>query len=302
MQLTEAKWTMWTMFSFQNIFINFIFYPSSIYNKMSLTGVITPTVSADQTGGRTMIHTEDWKGITYRPFPVDRMNVNVGERSIVGIPYLRDGNMTPVMQNTTRSNNFFFAGSRHAVLPRLGSTRSLQMSGAGQDGGNIFKDAWKEVKKVGRQTGVTSIVKDVAKETKKIVDDPVGELKSVAKEGVKDLKKTVKSTGRALGEFAKDPIGETVKEGQRFAKDPVGELKRTKLISRGLQVASYLGQPEAGALSTVARLGGFGQSGGHGMRVRVMNPAPSAGPAGYDSQSFVPTHPLNFNRARLSQF
>ncbi|GAG07620.1 unnamed protein product, partial [marine sediment metagenome] len=43
-------------------------------------------------GLTTILEPETAKEIMYRPFPVNRLNNNVGERPVRGIPYVRDSN------------------------------------------------------------------------------------------------------------------------------------------------------------------------------------------------------------------
>lgn len=105
-------------------------------------------------GLSSILNTTTYKHINYRPFPVDRLNINVGERPIIGIPYLRNTNMKPV-------------DSRISNTARLGQTtslpdRRLNQKGQGEtmeggehtpehmEGGNIIKDVVKGVKKAAK--------------------------------------------------------------------------------------------------------------------------------------------------------
>tara|TARA_R100000951_G_C2651918_1_gene184650 strand:+ start:1525 stop:2742 length:1218 start_codon:yes stop_codon:yes gene_type:complete len=64
-------------------------------------------------GGFTKIlDTKTFEAITYRPLPIGKVRINIGERPIAGIPYLRNSNMRPV-------------DSRISNTPRLGQSSGL---------------------------------------------------------------------------------------------------------------------------------------------------------------------------------
>ncbi len=168
-----------------------------------------------------------------------------------------------------------------------GQLTGVLAPGVAQDGEGIFEDIAKGVKKGAKAVGkvVEKGARIVGKEIKKDV-----------KKGVKAVKQGVKAVG---------------KEAKAFVKDPLGETKRLGLVSKALTgaagIAGLLGQVEiAGPLigaSRLAAIGGFGQKGrGPGRlalaRSELLGNFP--GPRGNERQSFVPTHPLNFNRARLT--
>ena len=102
-------------------------------------------------GGLTNIKDiRTYKRINYRPTPFNRQNVNVGERGIVGIPYLRNSNFKPVdarVSNTARLG-------QTSTLPDRRKTQGKkpEMDGEGHtpehmEGEGFFGDVWKGVKK-----------------------------------------------------------------------------------------------------------------------------------------------------------
>jgi len=105
-------------------------------------------------GGLTNIKDiRTYKRINYRPTPFNRQNVNVGERSIVGIPYLRNSNFKPV---DARISNTARLGQTSTLKDRRKTQgKKPEMDGEGHtpehmeemEGEGFFGDAWKGVKK-----------------------------------------------------------------------------------------------------------------------------------------------------------
>jgi hypothetical protein len=90
------------------------------------------------------------KEISYRPTPFDRLNINIGERPIVGIPYLRTRNFKPV-------------DSRISNTSRLGQTTTLNDKRmTGQNGEGFFGDVLKGVKKIGKKIKKKKILSKTA--------------------------------------------------------------------------------------------------------------------------------------------
>jgi hypothetical protein len=216
-------------------------------------------------GGLTSIkNVEREEMITYRPFPVNRLNNNVG-------PYVRDSNFRnmDINQTLSRDSKFFFR-QNPADTPRLG--QSLPS----------LPDRRQPSMRGGAQSSLTGV------QTSPQLDS--------AGSG---LKQTVKKVGKAIGKTAKK-VGKTAVKVGKFIKDK-------KLISKGAdigaKIAGVLGQEELVAplegVSQTAKMFGFGA--GQYARAQQELHGTSAMPAGIDKQSFVPTHPLNFNRARINK-
>jgi len=206
-------------------------------------------------GLTTILNQETAKQIMYRPFPVNRLNNNVGERPVRGIPYVRDSNYRnmDVNQVLSRDSKFFFRQPGNADTPRLGeSLPSLQ------DGRT------REEMKGGAHSSFTG------------VEGP-----QITGSGIKEIGEKIVKGVKKVGKFVKDK----------------------KIISRGLDFTSGflptpLAIPVKGA-SLVASMKGYGE--GQYDRAQEELKGTSAMPRGNDKQSFVATHPLNFNRARLSK-
>jgi len=100
------------------------------------------------------------------------------------------------------------------------------------------------------------------------------------------FKKTIKKVGKAIGKVVK-------------------KARDTKIVSKladiGAKGALFLGQPEIAAPLEAVSIGakkiGFGLSSKTAID-EVMDDA--RGVSGFDKQSFVATHPLNFNKATLA--
>ena len=108
-------------------------------------------------GGLSIIkNPQTQQAINYRPFPVDRLNINVGERPIAGIPYLRTRNFKPV-------------DSRISNTPRLGQTSSLpDLRMEQMDGEGFFGDVWKGIKKGAKYIKKKKILSKTAKVVGKV--------------------------------------------------------------------------------------------------------------------------------------
>lgn len=256
-------------------------------------------------GLTTILNQETAKQIIYRPFPVNRLNNNVGERSVRGIPYVRDSNFRnmDVNQTLSRDSKFFFRQGNEDT-PRLGESLPSLPDGRTRD---MMKRGGAQSSLTGVQTGPPiadstgsgnqhgeNIFKDVAKGVKKAAKS----VKRVIKKDAKKVKKAAKFVKRVVKRDAKK-VGIAVKKGAKF-------VKKHKLISKGAdivgKVAGFLGQPEitaaAESVSQGARMVGLGQ--GQLQRAQEELKGVSAMPRGIDAQSFIPTHPMNFNRARLA--
>ena len=221
-------------------------------------------------GLTTILNTDTYEQITDRPMAVNRMNVNVGERPIAGIPYLRNKNMTPMDVNTMLSRDRILSKGRQDTarlgqsLPSLPDRRTaMRNAGVPQIGG-----------RVGQFTGLLA---------------PHSSQIGIGQEGGNIFKK----------------IGKTVKKGAKAVGKAVKKARDTKIISKladaGAKGALFLGHPEiATALEGVsvgAKSLGFGLSSKTAVD-EVMDD--TRGVSGMDKQSFVATHPLNFNRATLA--
>lgn len=102
--------------------------------------------------GLTIIKNPDTqKAINYRPAPFNRLNINVGERPIVGIPYLRSRNFKPI-------------DSRISNTARLGQTSSLPDRRMGQQQGEgLLGDIAKGMKKIGKTIKKKKIISKASK-------------------------------------------------------------------------------------------------------------------------------------------
>ena len=254
-------------------------------------------------GLSTILNQETAKQIMYRPFPVNRLNNNVGERPVRGIPYVRDSNFRnmDVNQVLSRDNSFFF-GKGAQDTPRLGESLPSLPDGRTRD-----------MMKGGAQSSLTGVQTGPP-----IAESTGGSLKEdkiVSKVAKQVAHLTGDERAKAIHHFAKmygygqdggsfksfmKKVGKAIKKGAKFVKDK-------KLISRGAdigaKIAGVLGQEELVAplegISKGAKMLGFGE--GQYARAQEELKGTSPMPRGIDKQSFVPTHPMNFNRARLSK-
>lgn len=279
---------------------------------MSLTGVISTATTDGQAGSgglSTILNQETYKQIMFRPMAVNRLDVNVGERPIRGISQMRNANYVPVDSNIrfTRDDKRFF-GKPRSNTARLGqSLNSLpDRRNDEQVGGNFLKGAAKNM---------------CMKAAEKKCDELVGngmDGEGFLDDAWKGVKKGAKAVGKTVVKGAKAVGKEAVKVG-KFIKDE-------KLISKGAKaagvLAGVLGQPEMAipfaavgqaadqfGLGIVSdawrrapprRIKQIGKGPGQLQTARMELPGMSAGPRGNDRQSFVPTHPMNFNKARLN--
>jgi len=231
-------------------------------------------MSQEGTGLTTILEQDHYEQIDYRPFPVNRLNRNVGERQIVGISQIFNKNMVNVdsRQRFTRDDKRFF-GKGNQDTARLGQSTGLpDRRDVGQVGGRSIANQL--IRKTGR--------------------------------AVKAVGKTAKHVGKQLGH-------DVVKAGKVIGKEAVkvGKfVKDKKIISKGLKVAGIIAPfvPIPGAAgfapgllagSKVADTVGFGAGRVAEARAEVMRDG--RGVRGNERQSFVPSHPMNFNKARLDK-
>lgn len=271
-------------------------------------------------GGLTKIlNTKTFEPITYRPLPIGRYGIKVGERPIYGIPYLRNADMKPV-------------DSRISNTPRLGQTSGLPdrrpttQSGEGhcgqmckcetpmrggadadkceQCGGNIFKDIKEGVDKVGKKIG-----KAVKKSAKKV--------KGVAKvvKGVSRVVEEVASTGAAIATALGQPEIAGPLAGVAVAAKGVEEgAKKFQQMARKAQQKSRKMEQEGGVHNPCKKNPGSKDCLSYMKGVRkgkvyltggedepaVNRFGITPGPRGNDKMSFVATHPMNYRKARLA--
>ena len=328
------------------------------------------TTTTSQCGGASVpIQNQEFKDyIKYRPFSVDRLNINVGGRPVAGIPYLRNG-WVPFDSRTRLSRDMALSrgvqdsnsrlGEAEPSLPRMSYMDGGQsggglkahhfglQDGGGQSGAGLFDQVMKMVKQ------------QVIKQVKPAVDT-VKFLGEHVKEG--DLAETI---GEKLSQAVKLAEHEIEKSGKDIEKS----AKRGTIVSDGLRFISniadkYGGEIASKAASKMAKAVGLGPIGeklteqlsemlikktgvdkvaskavkslsnkakqaGLGLEKRFHNTNPvghdrskvgrplphyrpyssqalttgdesNRGPRGFDAQSFVATHPLNFRRATLN--
>ena len=221
---------------------------------MSLTGV-SPE-STTQEGGATSILEQQFKrNIMYRPHPVDRLNINVGERPVYGIPYLRAGHVPFASRSVL---------SRDMVL-----NRGIQNSNARLGQSLPFLKARMYDMKGGTLLGIQAPVQEASGLAG--VEIPVQE--ASGQEGGEDEPNPdhvdeVVSILTGSGQYGGSPsfftkLGKNVKKaaktvahGIKKAAVSTGKfIKKEHLISKGLNLASGLvekyGGPAAEAIGAV---------------------------------------------------
>lgn len=288
---------------------------------------------SQQGSGTTILDQDTYEQINYRPFSVNRLNNNVGEKPIVGIPMVRDSNFRTMdmRQKLTRDSKFFF-GQGHQNRARLGQSlpslpsrgrdmRTSQVAGAKdhackcehpQDGGNFFKDVGKTVKKVGKfvskevkkakKSGIVGDLLEGAATGAAFLGQPelaaplAGAAAFTKKSGFGDKRRCAQCGGSFFGDVKK--FGEKVVKGVKSAAKS-GIVGKT--LEGAAKAADFVGLDAFGKplkqASKFAKKIGFGQ--GRLAQARAEMHRNFPGPRGNDRQSFVSTHPLNFNKARL---
>jgi hypothetical protein len=89
---------------------------------MSIVGTLAPATTQEGGSGLTAILNQNtFEEIRRRPFPVDRLNRNVGERPVAGIPFLRDSRMSAI-DSRGRLDRDFFINSGISNVPRVGQS------------------------------------------------------------------------------------------------------------------------------------------------------------------------------------
>lgn len=289
-------------------------------------------------GGLTKIlNTKTYEPINYRPFPIGRYGVKVGERPIYGIPYLRNADMKPVdsrisntprlgqtsglpdRRPTTQSGEGHCGQMCKCEVPMRGGPNSSVGGGiAGADddkcqqcGGNIFKDIKKGVAKVGKAVG-------------KAVKGSAKKIKGVAKvvKGVSRVVEGVASTGATIAAALGQPeiaaplaavagVAKGVEEG---AKQVQKKARTAQQKSRKIQQESRKMEQEGGVHNPCKKFPGSKDCLSYMKGVRqgriylrggedepaVNRFGITPGPRGNEKSSFVATHPMNYRKARLA--
>jgi len=273
----------------------------------------------------------------FRPPPVNRVDVNVGERPVVGIPYVRDSNFRTMDQDTkfSRDSSFFYGNGKEDTarlgqsLPSLPDRRRTTQEGGSlvaeekrkipkkykdqlpkkyrdiiekygfgeqhececetpvvqegsgdctcqQCGGNAFTRLGKFVKGIAKKTkGVAKVVKGVAKVVKPIAD-----------------------VGAKVASVFKPELAKPLEAISKGAEATEKVASKVQKKSRNLQRTARTVQRQGRRMDSEAEQNGSGM--GRVAELMATKGGTVPGPIGVDRQSFIPSHPMNFNKAKLS--
>jgi hypothetical protein len=260
----------------------------------------------------TILNTDTFENINYRPFPVDRVNINVGERGLGGgFPTLWNKNMLPV------DNRIYYG----APIGMTSSDKKMMTGGAhtpehteiyeDQEGGQyvpvqmgegLFKSLKKGFKKAKKVAKVVKkgakIVKSVAKVADKIGVPGASQVAKVAGATQKSLSMIgVGQDGTEYYEAEGGGFFKKLKKGIKKTAKVIGKVGKVAGIAG--DVAEALGKEDlAKKLKKGQKIGkAIGQIGG----LKLPEPIENVRSLGGDENlMFVATHPANWDRAKLS--